>query len=152
SWLLSLPALLALPACNGGGPAAPVIGSGGSDGSGGSPAAPPGNGGAPGTGGPLPTGPPGPPRDAGTAVPIPPAPDEQAERARIAAALGDVANMDTAGLLARYPAGFASGLSYDPMSAANLNLIRGSRLGLSAGEQQVLAAKGFVISDRNRFP
>ena len=81
-----------------------------------------------------------------------PSPTEQAERDRIAAALAQVANLDTTGLTSQYPVTFASSLSYDPASAQNISLIEGSILGLTAAEKQALGTHGFVISDRQRFP
>lgn len=82
----------------------------------------------------------------------PPSAAEQAERAQIAAALANVANLDSAGLATRYPISFAPGLSYDPATAKNVSLIESSNLGLSAAEKQALGANGFVISDRQKFP
>lgn len=79
-------------------------------------------------------------------------PNETAERARISAALTAVAGLDASGLLAQFPSGRASTLSYDPRSAGNLDLIRKSALGLNAAEEEVLGRNGFVISDRRRFP
>jgi hypothetical protein len=110
----------------------PSVGSGGIQGSGGSP-------------GHVDQGP-------GTSVTLSPSPEDQAERARINTALSAVSGLDSAGLATRYPAGFAPGLSYDPLSAANLPLIRASHLGLTAAEEQVLKRDGFVISDRMKFP
>jgi hypothetical protein len=90
--------------------------------------------------------------DPGSPVRPTPVPDEAGERARIAALLAAVSGLDTAGLASRYPAVLASTLSYDPRSAANLGLIRGSTVGLNPAEEQVLAQNGFVISDRRKFP
>ena len=105
-----------------------------------------GTGGATGTGGASGTG--GATGTAGTSGSA----SEAAERARIAAALTAVASLDTAGLAARYPTAFASTLSYDPRTAANLSLIRDSRLGLTTAEETALVRNGFVISDRQKFP
>jgi hypothetical protein len=77
---------------------------------------------------------------------------ETAERARVSAALSAVAGIDPAGLAAKYPTSFSPSLGYDPLTATNLSLIRGSRLGLNAAEEQVLAQNGFVISSRQQFP
>jgi hypothetical protein len=90
--------------------------------------------------------------DPGISVEPSPSADETAERARVAAALSAVAGIDPTGLVAKYPTSFAASLGYDPMTATNPALIRGSRLGLNAAEEQVLARNGFVISDRQRFP
>jgi hypothetical protein len=78
--------------------------------------------------------------------------EETAERQRIAGALSAVDGINKAGLATRYPAALATTLSYDPLAASNLALIRGSALGLSSAEEAVLKQNGFVISDRRRFP
>ena len=79
-----------------------------------------------------------PPGSPGTPTGAMPSPTEQAERDRIAGALAAVQQLDGAGLLARYPSGapLAAGaaLSYDPTTAANLNLIQSSAVGLSASK------------------
>jgi uncharacterized protein DUF3160 len=94
------------------------------------------------------------PGDPGTPTIVIPSPSEQAERDRVSAALSEVQGLDRAGLLARYPSGVSAtgSLGYDPLSAANLDLIAGSPLGLSTAERQTLGTNGFVISDRMRFP
>jgi len=76
---------------------------------------------------------------------------EAAERARVATALAAVAGLDSAGIAARYPTAFTT-LGYDPRTAANLPLIRDSKLGLTSAEEAVLVGNGFVISDRQKFP
>jgi hypothetical protein len=86
-----------------------------------------------------------------TVTPTPPA-AETAERARLTAAISGVAGLDSAGLASRFPSSGSTTLSYDPRTAANLSVIRGSNLGLTAGEEDVLARNGFVISDRMKFP
>jgi hypothetical protein len=88
---------------------------------------------------------------AGTGGAAPTSTTEAAERARVAAALSAVAGVDSAGLATRYPTAFST-LSYDPRTAANLGLIRDSKLGLTSAEEAVLAQNGFVISDRQKFP
>jgi hypothetical protein len=106
----------------------------------------------------VPGGPGGPggsnvqPTDPGAPVSLAPSPTEQMERDQVAAALASVATLDGPGLLGRYPASFAAGLSYDPLTAANLPQLRASNLGLSATEEQALGKNGFVISDRMHFP
>ena len=90
--------------------------------------------------------------DSGAPVTTTPSAGEQAERAQVASALAEVQSLDRAGLRSRFPSSFASGLSYDPLTAANLARIQSSPLGLTDAERQVLAKDGFVISDRKRFP
>jgi hypothetical protein len=90
--------------------------------------------------------------DPGVSIVPTPSAAEAAERVRVSAALSAVADVDPTGLAARYPTAFASSLGYDPLTAANLPLIRNSRLGLNPAEEQVLAQNGFVISSRQQFP
>jgi hypothetical protein len=93
-----------------------------------------------------------PPSEPGVTVTPTMSTEETAERERVSAALSAVNGIDKAGLAARYPSVLATSLSYDPLAAANLGLIRGSALGLSAAEEVALKRNGFVISDRQRFP
>jgi Protein of unknown function (DUF3160) len=94
------------------------------------------------------------PSDPGTPTTVVPSATEQAERDRVSAALAGVQALDGAGLLGRYPSDVSAtgSLGYDPLAAANLDLIAGSPLGLSAREKEILGTNGFVISDRMRFP
>ena len=132
--LLAMPVLgLGLPACG------PGKGAPGQDGGG------PGDGAAPTETQPASRGP-------GTKVTTSASADEMAERSRVTSALSSVTSLDASGLAARYPATFSGALSYDPLAATNLGLIRASTLGLNGAEEAVLAANGFVISDRRRFP
>ena len=78
-----------------------------------------------------------------------PSADDVGERARVAALLSPVASIDVNGLAGRYPASSTTTLSYDPLTAANLSLVRASKIGLTAAEEAVLAQNGFVISDRH---
>ena len=128
----------AIVASGGAGPAAGGGGGGGAPDVGGGP----GWGGTPGAGG-----------QGGKPIGPQPQPSaaEQAERDRIAAALRNVASLDSAGLATRYPISFAPKLSYDPATAQNLPLIAASTLGFNDAEKRVLGANGFVISDRQRF-
>jgi uncharacterized protein DUF3160 len=77
---------------------------------------------------------------------------ERADRERVAALLAQVASFGPAELAARYPQVNADKLSYDPLKAVNLDLIQKSSQALDARETEVLKARGFVISDRHRFP
>ena len=55
-------------------------------------------------------------------------------------------------LALRHPIPFATTLGYDPAQAVNLPTLQASALALNTGELGALAARGFVISDRERFP
>ena len=92
------------------------------------------------------------PIEPGTSVTPIPSADDVGERARVAALLAPVASIDVNGLAGRYPAASATSLSYDPLTAANLSLVRASKIGLTAAEEAVLAQNGFVISDRMKAP
>ena len=92
------------------------------------------------------------PLEPGTPVTPTPGADDVGERARVAGLLSAVASVDANGLAGRYPAPSTTTLSYDPLTAANLNLVRNSVIGLTAAEEAVLAQNGFVISDRMKAP
>ncbi len=92
------------------------------------------------------------PLEPGTPVAPTPTANDGDERARVGALLSAVASVDANGLVGRYPAPSATTLSYDPLTAANLNLVRSSKIGLTAAEEAVLARNGFVVSDRMKAP
>jgi len=60
--------------------------------------------------------------------------------------------MDAAGLEQAYPAPATSPLSYDPTTAAGMDLLQGSSLALDDAELAALATNGLVISKRQTFP
>ncbi|MBL9008163.1 MAG: DUF3160 domain-containing protein [Myxococcales bacterium] len=71
--------------------------------------------------------------------------------ATVGDALAKVAGFSTSQLLSRYPTQFGGALTYDPLSAKNLDRIQQSSLALSSEEQQILTQHGFVLSQRQRF-
>jgi hypothetical protein len=77
---------------------------------------------------------------------------ERADRDRVAGLLGQVATFTPTELSARYPTAFVDTLTYDPLKAVNLDLIQSSPQALNAAETAILKARGFVISDRQKFP
>ena len=87
-----------------------------------------------------------PPRES-VAVALP-VPELGALREELSAAYGTSA----AELQARHAVQHLEALSYDPGSAAGLDLISISPLGLNVAERQVLAERGFVISPRVEYP
>ena len=93
------------------------------------------------------------PVDAGMIGPAPPPPADSADQQQVSADLAAAMNLDTAGLLARYPSPKTSAtLGYDPLSAANLDVIGASTIGLSDAEKGIIGQSGFMISDRVKFP
>jgi hypothetical protein len=110
-------------------------------------------GGAPGSGGGVPGSGGGTPADtAGTSVVVT---DPPAHVAAIAAARTDLASdrpADAAAFQSRWTTHYLATLPYDPLSAAGLDRLTASRLGVSAAEQQALAQDGFVVSARQTFP
>jgi hypothetical protein len=76
-----------------------------------------------------------------------------AQATELAAVDGELApEMTAADFAARYSTKYASGLGYDPLAAAGLDLIQASPLGPNAEETAKLAENGFVISARQQFP
>jgi hypothetical protein len=104
----------------------------------------------PASGAPGPT--PGIPVVPGSPVAPTPSEGERADRERVAALLTAVATIGPTDMSARYPTAFADKLSYDPLAAVNLDLIQKSLHALDAGEKDILHRRGFVISDRQKFP
>ncbi|MDF2695901.1 MAG: hypothetical protein K0S65_4284 [Labilithrix sp.] len=76
----------------------------------------------------------------------------QQELAELQAQLDTVKNLDAAGFAAKYAVPFTTTLGYDPLTANGLDRIRASSFALPANEEATLAAKGFVTTDRKRFP
>jgi hypothetical protein len=79
-------------------------------------------------------------------------PEQQAELDAIQAQLDEVAGLDAAGFAERFAVPFTSDLGYDPLGATGLDLVQASPLALDADEQAALATRGFVISERTRYP
>ena len=73
-------------------------------------------------------------------------------QAELEAELDELDELDTEGLLERYPTDFAETLGYTPSEAIGLDLIQGSALSLDEDELAVLDERGFVITDRHSFP
>jgi hypothetical protein len=114
------------------------------------PQIPPQTDGPPGTSQPGPA--PGTPVVPGTPVSLTISEAERGDRARVAGLLGQVSAFGPTELSARYPTAFVDTLTYDPLKALNLDLIQSSPQALDAAETAILKTRGFVISDRQRFP
>jgi hypothetical protein len=71
---------------------------------------------------------------------------------RITAKLDEVKSLSAEEFAARYPISFVTTLGYDPTTASNMDRIQASSLRLNDGELVMLKERGFVITDRNRFP
>lgn len=99
-----------------------------------------------------PGGPPPPERERGTPVDVTLTSEQQAEVDRLGALLAASAGLSADALLARRAVAFRAGLGYDPLAAVNLDLVQGSALALDADELAALAADGFVVTDRHRYP
>ena len=67
-------------------------------------------------------------------------------------ALNDASKLDGNALVQTYPAPATSALSYDPTTAAGMDLIQGSALALNGNELAALGNNGLVISQRQTFP
>lgn len=86
-------------------------------------------------------------------IPVEPKPSEEtaATREQILQALEAIADLDAEGFAARHAVPFEE-LSFDPLAAANLQVIQTSRIALSDAEMELLARNGFAISGRRAFP
>ncbi len=78
--------------------------------------------------------------------------DQQAELDGLLSQINDSASMTAADFQDTYKVPFAAGISYDPSQALNLNLIQASPLALDQADMAVLSQRGFVISEKQRFP
>lgn len=78
----------------------------------------------------------------------------ETEKGELAAIELELASTATthAELVQRYPLSFAPGLSYDPQTAAGLDVIQASGHALDADELAGLSSHGFVITERQSFP
>ncbi len=86
---------------------------------------------------------------------LPPAqlpPDKQTELDSLMKEAKASASMTAADFGSKYAASFASGLKYDPTTAAGMPLIQASALALDQDEMAKLAQNGFVISEKRSFP
>lgn len=76
----------------------------------------------------------------------------QADLAALQPQLDAVASLDAPGFAAKYALPFVTDLGYDATKAVGLDMINKSALSLSANELAALGARGFVISDRQKYP
>jgi hypothetical protein len=88
----------------------------------------------------------------GTVVAVTDPPAHAAAVAALTANLASDRPNDAASFQSRWPASYRASLPYDPLTAAGLDLLSASRLGVSDGERQALAHNGFAISERQVFP
>jgi hypothetical protein len=78
---------------------------------------------------------------------------ETAELTKLLAERDAAQSMTASDFAAKYAVPFASAkLPYDPAAAAGLDAVQRSSFALNAAEQAVLGARGFVVSERTRFP
>jgi hypothetical protein len=78
---------------------------------------------------------------------------EAAELTKLLAERDAAQSMTASDFATRYAVSFASAkLPYDPGVAAGLDAVQKSSFALNAAEQAVLGARGFVVSERTRFP
>lgn len=88
----------------------------------------------------------------GTQVDTSLSPADAAELAKLKQELAAVAGLDAQGFAAKYAVPFQSSVGYAPLSAAGFDLIQKSSLALDGAEQKVLEKRGFVITEKHRFP
>ena len=90
--------------------------------------------------------------DPGTQVKTSLSAEQQAELDALQAQLDAVKDLDAPGFAAKYAVPFTPPLGYDPLTAKGLDLVQASPVALADDERTVLAANGFVISNRKRYP
>ena len=71
---------------------------------------------------------------------------------RITSQLAEVASLTGDQFSARYPVTFAASVGYDATAATFMDRIQASAVRLNDGELAMLGQRGFVITDRTRFP
>lgn len=79
-------------------------------------------------------------------------PAQQRELTELQSLLDTVKDLDAAGFASKYHVPFVTDLGYDPLTATGLERIQASSLALSQTEQSALAARGFVTTNRKRYP
>jgi hypothetical protein len=67
-------------------------------------------------------------------------------------ALDAVKSLDAAGFAEKYKVPFVTDLGCDPLTAKGLDRVQGSSLALTANERAALGSRGFVTTDRKRYP
>jgi hypothetical protein len=78
--------------------------------------------------------------------------ERQRQLAELQAKLDAVKSLDAAGFAAKYSLPFVPDLGYDPLVAQGLDRVQASSVALNDGERAALASRGFVITDRQRYP
>ncbi|MCC6624450.1 MAG: DUF3160 domain-containing protein [Deltaproteobacteria bacterium] len=79
-------------------------------------------------------------------------PEDEAQLELLRGQLDLCAELETDDFLARHAVPFASDIDHTPSEAAGLPLIQASTFGLNAAELAALDQRGFVITERHRFP
>jgi hypothetical protein len=72
--------------------------------------------------------------------------DRQRQMAELQTQLDTVKDLDAAGFASKYALPFTTTLSYDPLTAANLDRIKASSFALAANEEAALEPRGFVTT------
>jgi hypothetical protein len=78
--------------------------------------------------------------------------EQQLEVDRLRALVASTSDVSAEQLLAQRAVPFRRDLGYDPLASVNLDLLQGSALALDDAELAALAANGFVVTDRLRYP
>ncbi len=87
----------------------------------------------------------------GTSLTVNPPADRTQELEALDADLAELAGITSAELLEQHPVNFEAAPTYDLGTVQGLDLIA-SKLGLAEDELAGLAARGFTVTDRHRFP
>lgn len=79
-------------------------------------------------------------------------PEQKLEVDRLQALVDGTRDLTADGLLAARAVPFRTDLGYRPLEAVNLDLVQASALALNDAELAALAADGFVVTDRKKYP
>lgn len=79
-------------------------------------------------------------------------PDQQAELDRLRSILATTSGLTAEDLVASRAVPFRTDLGFDPLAAVNLDLVQASAIALDDAELSALSTRGFVVTDRHRYP
>jgi hypothetical protein len=101
---------------------------------------------------PINVGLPPPPYEPGTPVSVALTAEQQLQADAAQQLVAATRDLTAEQLLAQRAVSFRRDLGYGPLAAVNLDLVQGSALALDTTELAALAADGFTITDRHRYP
>ena len=91
-------------------------------------------------------------KDPGTPVGLTPSAESKAALEKLGQAVAACDALTAESFAAQHAVPFGPALGYDPLTAANLDLVDASSLALGAAEKSALQKNGFVVSEAHRYP